>query len=133
MNFFFSWILTLDLPLCQKCQEKIRRSNIFIFKDQHKGDDEWIKDFRNGCCGNVIFNSLGVLIWVCNVVILRREYLLNSGSFGDLGTRGCSEVYKVTLPYFILNLCVVSERNHMMMSKLYLWDFCCWCMSYHSH
>ncbi len=88
LNFFLSWILTLDLTLCKKCQEEIRRSSIFIFKDQHKGNDEWIKDFRSGCCGNAIFDSLEVLMWMCNVVFLKREYLLGSVSSKDFGNKG---------------------------------------------
>jgi hypothetical protein len=60
----------------------------FHFRDQHKENDEWVKDFKSGCCSNIIFDSLGVLMWVCNVVILKREYMLDSGSFGDFGNKG---------------------------------------------
>jgi hypothetical protein len=88
LDFFLSCIMTLDILLCQEHQEEIRRSSIFIFRDQHKGNDEWTKDFRSGYCGNIIFDSLGVFVWVCNVAILIKEYLLDSGSFGDFGNKG---------------------------------------------
>jgi hypothetical protein len=53
---------------------------------------------------------------VGNVFILKREYLLDSGSFGDFGNKGYYEEYKITLTFSVLNLCPVSERNHVMMS-----------------
>jgi hypothetical protein len=47
------------------------------------------------------------------------------GAPGILGTRGYYEVYKIKLPYFVLSLYLVSERNHVMMLGLHLWDFYC--------
>jgi hypothetical protein len=53
----------LEFSLCQERQEEIRRSNIvFYFRDQYKGDDECVKDFKSGYCDNIIFDSLGILI-----------------------------------------------------------------------
>ncbi len=54
--------LTLDLPLCQERQKEINGFSIFIFRDQNKGNDERVKDFKRGCCGNLIFHRLGVLM-----------------------------------------------------------------------
>jgi hypothetical protein len=34
---------------------------MFFLRDQHKGDDECVKDFYNGCCGSTMFDSLRVL------------------------------------------------------------------------
>jgi hypothetical protein len=50
-----------DLPLCQERQKDIKGS-IFISWDQHKGNDEGVKDFKSDYCGNLIFDSLGVLM-----------------------------------------------------------------------
>jgi len=67
---------------------QIKRSNIFILRTNTRENDEWIKDFRSGCCGNIIFDSLEVLMWMCNVVFLRREYMLGSVSSKDFGNKG---------------------------------------------
>jgi len=32
---------------------------VFFFTHEHKGDDECVKDFKSGCCGSTIFDSLG--------------------------------------------------------------------------
>jgi hypothetical protein len=33
----------------------------FSFRDQHKQDDECVKDFWSGCCGSSMFDGLGIL------------------------------------------------------------------------
>jgi hypothetical protein len=65
--------------------------HVFFFLDQHKGDDECVKDFSSGCCASSLFDGLGILNWVCIVFILKKEYFLNSGSFGDFGNKGILE------------------------------------------
>ncbi len=64
---------------------------MFFWKDQHKEDDECVKDFWSGCCGSTIFASLGVLSWMYNVFIMKRGYLLDNGSFEDFGNKGILE------------------------------------------
>jgi hypothetical protein len=51
----------LELSLCQEHQEEVWKSYMVFFKDQHKGHDECVKDFWNGCCGSSMFDGLGVL------------------------------------------------------------------------
>jgi hypothetical protein len=62
---------------------------------------------------------------MCNVVILRKEYLLDSGSSKDFGRRGYYEMYKITPTFPIIGFCLASERNHVMMLGLHLWGLCC--------
>jgi hypothetical protein len=40
----------------------------------------------------IIFDNLGILMWMCNVVILRKENLLYNGNSRDFGTKGYYEV-----------------------------------------
>jgi len=64
---------------------------MFFFGDQHKGNDECVKDFWNGCCDSSMFDGLRIISWMCNVLILRREYLLHRGSFEGFGNNGILE------------------------------------------
>jgi hypothetical protein len=57
-TFGFHKILMLELLLFQERQDELWRSSIF-FTHEHKGDDECVKDFKSGCCGSTIFDSLG--------------------------------------------------------------------------
>ncbi len=52
---------------------------------------------------------------MCNVVILKKEYLLDNGNSKDFGRRGYYEMYKITPTCFIIGFYLASERNHVMM------------------
>ncbi len=39
--------------------------------------------------------------------------------------QGDTMKYKITLTCSVLSLCPISEREHVMMLGLHLWDFCC--------
>jgi hypothetical protein len=65
---------------------------MFFFRDQHKGDDECVKDFWSGCVATHVWWLWGS--WndewaMC--FILRREYLLHCGSSGGFGNKGILE------------------------------------------
>jgi hypothetical protein len=62
---------------------------------------------------------------MCNVIILRKEYLLDSGSSKDFGKKGYYEMYKITPTCSIIGFCPAFERNHVMMLGLHLWGFSC--------
>jgi hypothetical protein len=72
------WVFPLARNLTTPCLGREPKARVVI---------ECVKDFRSGYCGNTIFDSLGVLNWMCNMFIKRREFLLDSGSYGDFGNK----------------------------------------------
>jgi hypothetical protein len=76
---------------CAKNVKNRSRGLACFFLDQYKGDDEYVKDLWNGCCGSSMFDGLGILSWVCNVFIMRKKHLLDNGSSRDFGNKGILE------------------------------------------
>jgi hypothetical protein len=58
LDFFLSWILTLDLPLCQEHQKEIKRSSIFILRTNTK---EMMSELR--ILGMVVVVASSLTIW----------------------------------------------------------------------
>jgi hypothetical protein len=69
--------LTPNLPLCQERQEGIKRFRVCILGTRTREMMNGSRILGAVVMASIISDSLRVLIWTCNVVILRRKYLQN--------------------------------------------------------